>query len=519
MTVLGGAKARQPLTIDLIARGAAQHAPRVAVTFGEDSLTVAEVDALSWQLARALRGPAQLSPGPPLALLIDNGLLSVPVDFACVRAGLNRVPLNSRLSPVEHAQMLAEIDVKQLIVGPGLEDRAAQLAGVSPGLQILSLGDIVTDSLPLGDLAAAESTEPFERDVEPDEVILTLFTSGTTGTLKAARHTQASYASVARNVMLNLLDPLPGDAMLHAASLIHASGVFVVPFWLRGARTVIHSSFNPTEFLATLSRERITAINLVPTMLSALVDHPAFSDTDVTALRSVIYGASPMPTKLLERAMHGWGSHRFWQYYGQTEIPLCLAVLRPEDQQLALSGVAGMPSLDVEMRILAEDGSEAPLGTPGEIVVRGPSAVDGYHGAPELTAATFTADGWVHTRDIGLLDAQGYLTLKDRTSDMIVTGGYNVYPLEVENALTAHPEVRECCVVGLPDERWVEAVSAAVVLREGAEVSTADLVEFVAERLAGYKKPKRVFFVTDIPKTAVGKLNRRALRETLSAEH
>lgn len=177
-----------------------------------------------------------------------------------------------------------------------------------------------------------------------------------------------------------------------------------------------------------------------------------------------------------------------------------------------------MPSLDVELRILAEDGSEAPIGTPGEIVVRAPSAVDGYHRAPELTRQTFAEDGWVHTRDIGQLDERGYLTLKDRTSDMIVTGGYNVYPLEVENALSAHPAVLECCVVGLPDEKWVEAVSAAVVLREGATVAAEDLVDLVAGTLAGYKKPKRVFFVGEVPKTTVGKLNRRALRELLGSE-
>ncbi|GAA2831696.1 acyl-CoA synthetase (AMP-forming)/AMP-acid ligase II [Leucobacter komagatae] len=515
MSTLGGAMARQPLTIELIARGAAQHRDRIAVTFGDAALTVSEVDSLSWRLARALLGPCGVTPGTPVALLIDNGLLSVPVDFACVRAGINRVPLNSRLSPGEHAQMLAEVQARHLVVGPGLEERAAELAARVPGLELLSLGDVEPQTVPLLELANHASDEAIQRTVSPDEVILTLFTSGTTGTLKAARHTQASYAAIARNVMLNLLDPKPGDAMLHAASLIHASGVFVLPFWLRGARTVIHSAFNPVTFLAALSSERITAVNLVPTMLAALVDHPKFSHTDVSALQNVIYGASPMPATLLERAMEAWGSHRFWQYYGQTEAPLCLAVLRPEDQQLALSGVAGMPCVDVELRILADDGSEAPAGTPGEIAVRAPSAVDGYHNAPELTAATFADDGWVRTRDIGVIDEHGFLSLKDRTSDMIVTGGYNVYPLEVENALSAHPEVRECCVVGLPDNRWVEAVTAAVVIREGGKVTEPELVSFVGERLAGYKKPKRVVFVQEIPKTAVGKLNRRILREQL----
>lgn len=509
--------ARQPLTVELIARGALHHVDRVAVTFGTESLTVKQVDAASWQLARAMLTTPGIAAGTPVGLLLDNGLASVPMDFACARAGTNRVPLNSRLSVTEHAQMLDEVQVRHIVVGPGLEEHALQLTEHLPDLKLMSLGSSMPKAVPLGEAAAKESVAPFERSVDPDEVILTLFTSGTTGTLKAARHTQASYASVARNVMLNLLDPNPEDAMLHAASLIHASGVFVLPFWLRGARTVIHSGFDPEAFLNALMAERITAINLVPTMLAALLDHPNFQSTDVSSLRNVIYGASPMPPKLLERAMDAWGSHRFWQYYGQTEAPLCIAVLRPEDQRLALSGVAGVPCPDVELRILTADGDTAPNGVVGEIAVRTASAVDGYHDAPTLTASTFAADGWVRTRDIGVLDERGFLTLKDRTSDMIVTGGYNVYPLEVENALSAHPQVRECCVVGIPDDRWVEAVVAAVVLRGDGDTTEAELQEFVGTTLASYKKPKRIVFVSTIPKTAVGKLNRRVLREELGA--
>ncbi|MGB6055782.1 MAG: AMP-binding protein, partial [Burkholderiaceae bacterium] len=366
--------------------------------------------------------------------------------------------------------------------------------------------------------AGAQPAEWPAIEVRPDDVVLTLYTSGTTGTLKAAQHTQASYAAICRNVLLNLLPATADDAMLHAASLIHASGVFVLPFWLRGGRTVILPGFEPGRFLQTIAAEKISAINLVPTMMQMLFEHPEVAATDVSSLTHVIYGASPMPRPIIKRGMELWGRHRFWQYYGQTEVPLCLAVLRPEDHHDELLDACGQPALDVEMKLVDEAGNTVPAGTPGEIVVRAPSAVAGYHNASEQTAGTFGADGWVHTRDVGVFDANGFLFLKDRTSDMIISGGYNVYPREVENALMTHPAVRECAVIGLPHDKWVEMVTAVVVLRPGQQADEAELIAHVAGQLASYKKPQRVLFVAEIPKTAVGKLNRKQLRDRYRAE-
>lgn len=517
-TVPGGAQARQPTYLELIRRGARQHGPRTAVTYGDQSLSFAQVDALSSRLAHALHA-AGVGQGSRVALLLGNGLYSVPLDFACVKGGLNRVPLNARLSLAEHVAMLGETGCTHLIFGEGLAPRARALREAMGGLDCLGLGAAFDGSADLLALAQGQPEQGPDIEVGPDDVVLTLFTSGTTGTLKAAQHTQASYAGICRNVLLNLLPATPGDAMLHAASMIHASGVFVLPFWLRGARTVILPGFEPGQFLATLQRERVTAINLVPTMLQMLLEHADFAKADVPALRYVIYGASPMPRAVLERAMAHWGRQRFWQYYGQTEVPLCLAVLRPEDHVDELIGSAcGQPCIDVEMRLLDDQGRDVPAGEPGEITVRAPSAVAGYHGAPQLTAETFTPDGWVRTRDVGVLDACGFLHLKDRKSDMIISGGYNVYPLEVENALMTHPAVRECAVVGTPHDKWVETVTAVVVLRPGQSAEPQALMDHVAGQLASYKKPQRVVFAQEIPKTAVGKLNRRLLREQLRGQ-
>jgi len=507
-------------TLELIRRGAAQHGARIALVHGEHRLSFAEVDALSARLAHALRA-AGAAKGERVALLVNNGLYSVPLDFACVKAGVNRVPLNARLSLAEHLRMLEETGCRMLVFGADLAERADALRTARPGLACLGLDS----SLPGGtDLAASARNQPAtdpEVEVHEDDVILTLFTSGTTGVLKAARHTQRSYAAICHNVLLNLLPATPDDVMLHAASLIHASGVFVLPFWLRGGKTVVLPGFEPAAFLAALERERATAINLVPTMLQMLLESPAMATTNVDALRYVIYGASPMPRAVIERAMAVWGRHRFWQYYGQTEAPLCLAVLRPEDHHGERLGACGQVALEVEVQLVDEAGKPVPPGEPGEIAVRAPSSVAGYHNAPELTAQTFLPDGWVRTRDVGVFDTDGFLYLKDRTSDMIVSGGYNVYPSEVENALLSHPAVRECAVVGLPDDKWVEAVTAVVAVHAGHaqdEALAAALVEHVAAQLASYKKPRSVRFAAEIPKTAVGKLNRKAVRERCREE-
>ena len=504
--------------LDLIRRGAQHHADRIAIEFEGVTLTFSQVDQLSNQLAHALAGLG-LTRGNCLALLMNNGLYSVPMDFACVKAGINRVPLNARLSVPEQARMLSETGCRHLVFAADQSERAAQLRAHLDQLETYGLGSAPAGGQDLLALASAERCDAPHVGVQPDDVVITLFTSGTTGTLKAAQLTQASYAAVCRNILLNLPSVEPDDAMLHAASLIHASGVFVLPYWLRGARTVVLPGFEPQRYLERIEQAGITAINLVPTMLQMLLEHPDFAPERLASLRHVIYGASPMPQPVIERAIALLGQERFWQYYGQTECPLAIAVLRPEDHVAPLLGACGRPSLEVEIRLVDESGNDVPTGKAGEIAVRAPMMMTGYFNAPELNQDMHLPGGWLRTRDIGVFDERGYLHLKDRTSDMIITGGYNVYPREIEDILLQHPAVAECAVVGLPDTKWVEAVTAVVVLRPGASADEAELIGFVAARAAAYKKPQRVILTHSIPKTLVGKLNRRVLREQLKAQH
>jgi len=481
-------------TAELIRRGARQHGARTAILCGDERLTFAEVDQLSNRIGNVLlaRGLDRVG------LLLDNGLHSIPVDFAVGKAGIARVPLNSRMAQPEQEQLLRTLDVRVLVHGVSQAKRAAALAA-SLGVETIEIESALLTQ------ARDASADDANVDVAADDTLLLLYTSGTTGRLKAVRHTQGSYAAIVANVLANLGPPARDDVMLHSAPLIHASGTFVLPFWLNGAANAVLPGFVPQDWLAAIPRWRVTHTNLVPTMLGALLQVPGVEEADVSTLRTVVYGASPMPRPALERAMALWG-RIFVQYFGQTEAPVFITRLLPEDHDGDRLLSCGQPSVDCEVRLDPET---------GEILVRAPFTAAGYVGDDELTRATFGADGWVRTRDVGRFDGEGFLYLVDRTSDMIVTGGFNVYPREVEDALAAHASVLECCVVGAPDEQWVEAVTAFVVSTGG--VTEAELIEHCRTLLAGYKVPKSVQFVDEIPKSPVGKLLRRALRDPLWA--
>jgi acyl-CoA synthetase (AMP-forming)/AMP-acid ligase II len=499
------------LVTELIRRGAAWHRDRVALRFGDASLTFTQVERLSNRIANTYISGLGLAKGSPIALLLDNGLNSIPCDFGGVKAGLRRTPLNSRLSHEEHRRMLEAIDARLLVYGPGLAERAAALAAALPGLALYGLGDSEAGPDLLALAEAASDADP-RLDHRPDDVLLALFTSGTSGTLKAALHTQATYSAVVHNVLTNLVDPAPGDSMLHAASMIHASGTFVLPYWIRGGTALVLPGFSPADYVAAIERWRPTALNLVPTMLQMLFQQPGIEEADFSSIETILYGASPMPRPVLERGLDLWGPV-FVQYYGQTEAPLAICALGKADHvgaspERLLS--CGRPSVECELRLVDEAGDDVPDGEPGEIVLRAPFAMAGYSD-PDIPA--FLPGRWLRTRDVGRFDAEGYLTLVDRTSDMIVTGGYNVYPREVEDVLTAHPAIAQVAVVGLPDDVWGEQVTAFVVAKPGESGDEAALIGFARERLAAYKAPKAVRFVEAIPLSAVGKPLRRALRE------
>lgn len=499
------------LITELIRRGARWHGGRTAILFGDHSLTFREVDRLSNRIAHWLSGGLGLARGSPIALLLDNGLLSVPCDFGCTKAGLTRTPLNGRLSLDEHKRMLEATAARVLIYGASQAERAAAIKADMPGLALYGLGDSEVGPDLLRLIEDASDADPM-LPLEPDDILLAIFTSGTTGAFKTVQHSQATYAAVVHNVLTNLIDPRPGEVMLHAASMIHASGTFILPYWIRGGAAAILPGFSPADYVEAIERWRPNALNLVPTMLQMLFQLPGIEAADFSSVETILYGASPMPRPVLERGLALWGPV-FVQYYGQTEAPLAICALSKQDHvgappERLLS--CGRPAVECEVRLVDDAGADVAEGEPGEIVLRAPFCMKGY-ADPAIEA--FLPGRWLRTRDVGRFDGEGYLTLVDRTSDMIVTGGYNVYPREVEDVLSAHPAVAQAAVVGVPDEIWVEAVTAFVVARPGAEVGEGELVAFARARLAAYKAPKSVRFVEAIPLSPVGKPLRRALRE------
>ena len=500
------------LVSELIQRGATRFKDQTAILFGDEQLSFIAVDKLSNRFAHALIATDKAPVHGRVGLLMNNSLEGVPLDFACAKARLTRVPLNARLSAREQAQMLTETTANILIHGADLAERAAELQQLLPSLLLIPMSGGDRSLIAMSD---RQPDSPVDRIAEPGDVVLALYTSGTTGVLKAAQHTQASWAAVAANILLNLVDVKPGDRMLHAASLIHASGTFILPYWVRGGVAAVLPSFTPVDYCAAVARWRPQAINLVPTMIGMLLDMPGVEAADFSSIETIVYGASPMPRATLLRGMALWGP-RFTQYYGQSEAPLCITVLS-KDQHVRDDGAkllsCGQVSDDCEVMLLTEDGRAAAVGEPGEILVRAPFSMTGYFDAPDLNDATILPGGWIKTRDVGRFDEEGFLYLVDRTSDMIVSGGYNIYPREVEDVLASHPAVREVVVVGLPHDKWGEVVTAFVVSRDGSNTTPDALIEFSRAALAAYKAPKDVRFIDEIPKSPVGKLLRRAVRD------
>ena len=491
------------LVNEMIARAVAQYSDCPAVLFDGQSRSFAQVASDADRIAKVLRQSYGLRPGDAVGLLASNGLFSISLDFGCARARLMRVPLNARLSVTEQVGMLARMGTQILLHTHDLKGRADDLAAALPGLTIASVED---------DLLGADTPDIILEAAKADDPILALYTSGTTGVLKAAVHTHGTYSAVVRNILLNLIQPRPGDVMLHAASLIHASGTFVVPYWVRGGASAVLPGFSPPDYLKAVEQTGATALNLVPTMISMLLETPGIDAADFSRVRDIIYGTAPMPRPVLKRAIDTFGP-KFSQFYGQTEVPLCITVLDKTDHADETTWSAcGRPSLDVEIRLLDDAGAEVPPGEAGEIAVRSPVVMRGYHDADDLNAAAFTPDGFNRTRDIGRFDDRGLLYLIDRASDMIVTGGYNVYPREVEDVLVAHPAVVEAVAVGLPDDKWGETPCAFVTLKDGAQASEAEVMAYCKANMAGFKSPKTIVF-GPLPKTSTGKIQKFILRD------
>ncbi len=484
-------------------RAARRWPDREAVRDAEHALTFRELEARVNRVARLLRRIG-VATGDRVATNLPNSVVHLVAQLAVVRAGAAWVAINRRLAPRESVYMLEHSGARAL-----LTDASGPPRGAPSSVEVLDVAG--TDADVERRLAAERDDAPL-LPLREDDVARLRYTSGTTGKPKGAVLTHASALASLRNLLAELHELGPDDVVLHVTPLTHASEALVAPAFWRGVRTVITPNADPRALAATIDRERVTACFLVPTMIAALVDAVGGAPGSLPSLRTVVYGAAPIPSDVLERALRCLGPVLL-QIYGMSECPFPITSLRkPDHLDPVRHGSCGLPTAMNDVLIVDTDGQPLPTGEIGQIAVRGPQMMREYWNDPDATAAALVG-GWLRSGDLGRVDDAGFLTLVDRSDDVIISGGFNVYPREVELALEEHPAVAEVGVAAVPHPRWGQGVGAWVVLHPNASVTDDELIAFCRERLAGYKKPVEIRFVPELPRNSTGKLLRRNLRQ------
>ena len=506
---------------DLPRSGAARHGSRTAVVFEGTRLTYAELDRRVNQAAHALI-TLGLRPGERLAILSDNSARYLETYLAAAKLGISVTPLNIRLGDPELDHIVNDSEAVAIAVGDGYEERAAALLASAPAVRLgLSLDNHLDGFADYEEvLAQAPDAEPDREryQVSEDDLAVLMYTGGTTGLPKGVMLSH-------RNVLTAAIAAALENEFTKEDSTCFILPIFHVAWWpaiallLVGGKVVIVRRPDLGEILRLIQDEKCTHMNAVPTIYGWLLDMAPVGSYDLSSLRILTYAGSPFPAEVLKRAITVFGPI-FGQGYGATETaggPVTW--LPPEDHHLDgpdshLLASAGKAAICSEVKVVDKSDERIAPGQIGEVCVRGRHVMTGYWKNPELTAQALQG-GWYHTGDLGYLDERGYLFLTDRKSDMIITGGENVYPTEVENVIYTHPAVAECSVVGTPDERWGEMVHAVIVVRGGARVSPEEIIEHCRQTLAGYKCPKRVTFIEVLPKTAIGKISRKDIKGML----
>jgi acyl-CoA synthetase (AMP-forming)/AMP-acid ligase II len=485
---------------------------RPLTIFGDRIRSAAECADRVGRLAAGLRSLG-VGHGDRVALFGTNSdryhesLLAVPWADAVV------VPINHRWTPAEVSLALRDCEASALIVDDTLLPAIASVRPDVAHVIVMADADVAAGLLSFERLIA-QNRPMADRSRGGDELFGVFYTGGTTGRSKGAMLTHTNVITSALGSLATGQFTTPGGRFLHAAPMFHLADLATwIATLFTGGTHVILPGFSPDAALAAIEEHRVTDILLVPTMIQLLVDSPNLPRYDVSSLARLIYGGSTIPEALLTRARRSFPQAGFVQAYGMTELAPVATLLLPADHDVPeLVRSAGRAAPHSEVRIVRADGDEVPRGIVGEIAVRGDHVMPGYWQRPEETR-TALRDGWMHTGDAGFMDENGYVFVVDRIKDIVITGGENVYSTEVENALSLHPGVAACAVVGLPDEQWGEIIHAVVVPVAATQTTVDELRAFCRQRLAGYKVPRGIDFVSALPISSAGKVLKRQLRE------
>ncbi|MFK4485329.1 class I adenylate-forming enzyme family protein [Bradyrhizobium sp. USDA 336] len=494
----------------LIDRNAAFAPDKTAIAFEGKRLSYAAFAARIERTATALKGELGVGRGDRVAILSLNRPDYLVLLYACARLGALLVPLNWRLAVAEQLFILGDAGAKVLVLEQAFSGVLAELGQTAVGTSVVGLdftpprGTVFEDLLARGD---GTSRNPHTDLSSP---LLIVYTSGTTGRPKGAvlRQEALFWNGVMSQHMHNMTSD---DHVLTVLPFFHVGGLNIqtTPALQLGATVTVHARFTPDAALAAIERERPTLTVMVPAILQAVSEHAAWATADLSSLRAVATGSTIVPPHLIERFVAR--DVPVLQVYGSTET--CpIAVYTRLGGDLSRAGSTGLAGLCCEAKVIDQAGEELPAGTPGEIAVRGPNVFFEYWGNDAATREALQ-DGWYRTGDIGLRDADGYFWVRDRKKNMIISGGENVYPAEVERVLLEHPDVSECAVIGRPDPRWDEVPIAYVIARSGCRLEADELRAHLQAQLARYKIPREIVFVTDLPRTALGKVQHFLLKQ------
>jgi acyl-CoA synthetase (AMP-forming)/AMP-acid ligase II len=503
---------------DMVRARARTRGDAIAFEFEGRRTSFAEFDRLTNRVANALQALG-VKPRERIAYLGKNSDIYFELLLGAVKANVVMAPVNWRLAGPEIAFIVADCQAPLLFVGPEFITQVRNIQSQLPDVRTILATEGGAAEWP--DYAAwrdAQSSDDPNIPISRQDIAIQLYTSGTTGKPKGAMLSHANFF----NLVEAGRDQRPDwnrwsedDVSLVAMPIFHigGSGWGVMGFY-HGAKGVIAREFDPTKVLDFFEQSGITKLFMVPAAMQFVVQQPRARQVDFSRLKYMLYGASPIPAALLKECIEVFGCG-FVQMYGMTETTGTIVALPPEDHIEGLERMrsAGKALPGVELAILDANGNLLPPGEVGEIATRSGSNMVGYWNLPEATATTLGRDGWLRTGDAGTIDHDGYLYIHDRIKDMIISGGENIYPAEVENAICDHPDVAEVAVVGVPDDQWGEAVKAMVVMKPGKQATAADIINFTRERIAGFKAPKSVEFIAALPRNASGKILRRHLRD------